>query len=246
MESVMGDAPRRQGRSRGSPARDHRRRRALRVHVQQLVSRNQWQVNVCSEGGGKWLGCYIKNGQTDDEDTIAQQMREKLEKVANVSAPAPAASAPSPLHAPEERTAAEIFNISPSGVGAGHPCNRPMCGERDRSRHRRHPRSPVDARAPRSRGCSTSSHPTPRAPARSPGRPGTLRRLPGPIGPRGWRSGDVAGGRRASASTSSSWCLNGVAHPTGSGCVGIFLSRAGTAFIYLDILAHLFGNFAER
>jgi hypothetical protein len=120
--------------------------------VQQLVSRNQWQpeVKFRPEGGGKWLGCYIKNGQTDDEDTIAQQMREKLEKVANVSAPAPAASAPSPLHASEERTAAEMYNISPSGVGAGHPCNRPMCGERDRttkrlnrSRHRRHPRSPV-------------------------------------------------------------------------------------------------------
>jgi hypothetical protein len=90
--------------------------------VQQLVSKNQWQVKFRPEGGGKWLGCYIKNGQTDDEDTIAQQMREKLEKVANVSAPAPAASAPSPLHAPEERTAAEMFNISPSWLGDVHTC----------------------------------------------------------------------------------------------------------------------------
>ncbi len=51
---------------------------------------------------------HWKGDLPDDEDTIAQQMREKLEKVANVSAPAPAASAPSPLHAPEERTAAEM------------------------------------------------------------------------------------------------------------------------------------------
>jgi len=214
--------------------------------------RNQWMVQFRPSCGGKWMACYIKNGQTDDEDTIAQEIRKKLEKVAHTSAPAPApaASVPSPLHtrAPNERTAAELHNISPSKVGTRHQCNRPTHEERvrttrrvrgrrtrrrrprrrrvrethcpraqggaggprgpalgtesrpprppprdrrRRSRHRRRPRSLVDAHAPRSRGCSTSSHPTPLAPTRSPGRPGTLKRLPGPIFPRGRRSGDA-------------------------------------------------------
>jgi len=260
----MGDAPRRRGRP--SKVAQHE----IIVDDVRYVytcnkdaSRNQWQVKFRLEGSGKWLDCYIKNGQTDDEDTIAQQMREKLEKVANASASAPApTAAPSPLHAraPEERTAAELYNISPSEVGARHQCNRPTREERDRTTKRLKLedakrrvtfeesgavalfegltadqlgwladklevapekikmlaaargstefcslsssqadelvgvllRAAIDpARAPRSRGCSMSSHSTPRAPARSSGRPGTLRRLPGPIGPRGRRSGDV-------------------------------------------------------
>ena len=82
----------------------------------------------------------------------------------------------------------------PRGPALGtesRPPRPPPRDRRRRSRHRRRPRSLVDAHAPRSRGCSTSSHPTPLAPTRSPGRPGTLKRLPGPIFPRGRRSGDV-------------------------------------------------------
>ena len=104
--------------------------------------RNQWMVQFRPESaGGKWMACYIKNGQTDDEDTIAQEIRKKLEKVAHTSAPAPApaASVPSPLHtrAPNERTAAELHNISPSKVGARHQCNRPTHEERVRTTRRR-------------------------------------------------------------------------------------------------------------